>query len=74
MTPADETGTAPAAVLPAVLPAGSARDVAAATADAELMARYGIVRRPVDYFHVGPHRYTSLEDAVAEAKRSMARD
>lgn len=69
MNPADGTGKAPATV-PTAEPAG---DVAAATADAQLMARYGIVRRPVDYFHVGPHRYTSLEDAVAEAKRSMVR-
>jgi hypothetical protein len=39
---------------------------------AEEMARYGINRVPVDYFHYGSFRYTNLEDAVAEAKRQQA--
>jgi hypothetical protein len=34
----------------------------------EEMARYGITRVPVDYFHYGKYRYTNLEDAVAQAK------
>ena len=38
---------------------------------AEEMARYGITRVPVDYFHYGKYRYTSLEDAIAEAKRQQ---
>jgi hypothetical protein len=36
---------------------------------ADQMARYGITRVPVDYFHVGEFRYSNLEDAIAEAKR-----
>ena len=38
---------------------------------AEEMAKYGITRVPVDYFHFGVFRYTNLEDAVAEAKRDQ---
>ncbi len=37
------------------------------------MARYGITRVPVDYYHYGAFRYTSLEDAIAEAKRASQR-
>ena len=33
------------------------------------MERYGITRVPIDYFHVGEFRYTSLKDAIAQAKR-----
>ncbi|MEQ8816698.1 MAG: hypothetical protein RLO51_13290 [Thalassobaculum sp.] len=33
------------------------------------MSRLGITRVPMDYFHVGEFRYTSLADAVAEARR-----
>lgn len=33
------------------------------------MERYGIVRVPIDYFHVGGFRYTSLKEAIAQAKR-----
>jgi hypothetical protein len=36
--------------------------------DAE-MAKYGITRVPVDYFHYKGFRYTNLKDAVAQAKR-----
>ena len=35
----------------------------------EEMAKYGITRVPVDYFHFGEFRYTNLKDAVAQAKR-----
>lgn len=34
------------------------------------MARYGITRVPVDYYHYGAFRYTSLKDAIAEAERA----
>jgi hypothetical protein len=37
------------------------------------MARYGITRVPVDYYHYGAFRYTSLKDAIAEAKRASQR-
>lgn len=37
--------------------------------DAGEMSRYGITRVPVDYFHLGEFRYTSLTDAIAEARR-----
>jgi acetyl-CoA acetyltransferase len=36
---------------------------------AEAMAKYGITRVPTDYFHYKEHRYTSLDDAIAQAKR-----
>jgi hypothetical protein len=35
------------------------------------MAKYGITRVPVDYFHYGDFRYTNLKDAVAQAKRQQ---
>ena len=38
---------------------------------AEEMAKYGITRVPVDYYHYGKYRYTNLEDAIAEAKREQ---
>lgn len=37
------------------------------------MNKYGITCVPVDYFHVGQYRYTHLEDAIAEAKRQLAK-
>jgi hypothetical protein len=36
---------------------------------AEAMAKYGITRVPVDYFHYKEFRYTNLDDAIAEAIR-----
>jgi len=36
------------------------------------MTKYGITRVPVDYFYYGRYRYTTLDDAVAEAKRDQA--
>ena len=36
---------------------------------AEEMAKYGITRVPTDYFHYKEYRYTSLDDAIAQAKR-----
>jgi hypothetical protein len=36
---------------------------------AEEMAKYGITRVPTDYFHYKEYRYTSLADAIAQAKR-----
>jgi hypothetical protein len=38
---------------------------------AEEMAMYGITRVPVGYFHFKNFRYTSLAEAVAEAKRQQ---
>ena len=38
---------------------------------AEEMAKYGITRVPTDYFHYKEYRYTSLNDALAEAKRQQ---
>jgi hypothetical protein len=40
---------------------------------AKEMARYGITRVPADYYHYGAFRYTSLKDAIAEAKRASQR-
>jgi hypothetical protein len=42
----------------------------AAEADAALLAEHGIVRVPADRFEVDGYRYSSLGDAVAQAKRS----
>jgi hypothetical protein len=36
---------------------------------AEELASYGITRVPVDYFHLGEFRYTTLSEAIAQAKR-----
>jgi hypothetical protein len=38
---------------------------------AEEMVKFGITRVPVDYFYCGKFRYTSLKDAVAQAKRQQ---
>ena len=42
--------------------------------DAEKMAKYGITRVPVDYFHYGDFRYTNLKDAIAQAKRQQRQE
>ncbi len=34
-----------------------------------VMAKYGITRERTDYYHLDSFRYTSLKDAVAQAKR-----
>ena len=36
---------------------------------AEAMAKYGIARVPVDYFHYKEFRYTNLDDGIAQATR-----
>jgi hypothetical protein len=36
---------------------------------AEAMAKYGITRVPVDYFHYKEFRYTNLAEAIAQATR-----
>lgn len=38
------------------------------------MEKYGITRRSVDYFDYRDFRYTSLTDAVAQARRDHPRD
>ena len=40
---------------------------------ADELTKYGIARMPVDYFHYQGFRYSSLEDAIAEAKRRQTR-
>jgi hypothetical protein len=35
----------------------------------EAMAKYGITRVSIDYFHFREYRYTKLDDAIAQAKR-----
>jgi hypothetical protein len=37
------------------------------------MRKYGIERVPVDYFHVDGFRYSNMKDAVAQAKRTEAK-
>jgi len=39
---------------------------------AELMARFGIARIPADQYHYKGWRYSSLRDAVAQAKRDVS--
>ena len=41
-------------------------------ASSDEMAKYGITRVPVDYFHYKDYRYTNLSDAIAQAKRDRA--
>ncbi|WP_026168269.1 hypothetical protein [Kordiimonas gwangyangensis] len=36
----------------------------------EEMAKYGILRVSVNYYHFGEFRYTTLKDAIAQAKRA----
>ena len=45
-----------------------------ATGQLAQMARYGITRVPVDYFHFREFRYTSFADALAQAQRQAERD
>ncbi len=33
------------------------------------MIKYGVTRERMDYYHVAIFRYTSLKDAVAQARR-----
>jgi hypothetical protein len=40
--------------------------------DAELK-QLGINRVPTDTYHVGPYKYSNLNDALAEAERSSAK-
>jgi hypothetical protein len=58
MTPADRNETSPA-----INPEAT-----------EEMAKYGITRVPIDYFHYKEYRYTNLDDAIAQAKREHAAD
>ena len=39
---------------------------------AQEMAKYGITRVSIDYFHYKEYRYTRLDDAIAQAKRQPA--
>src|SRR5579871_5397790 len=48
------------------------KDVRGGEADAEVADGFGITRVSVEYFHYGEYRYTSLEDAIAQAKRDQA--
>ena len=39
------------------------------SADSDVMAEFGITRVPVTYFHYKNFRYTSLDEALAQARR-----
>ena len=41
--------------------------------DAELKKKCGIKRVQTDAYHVGPYKYSNLNDALAEAGRSSAK-
>lgn len=42
--------------------------------DEKSMENYGIIRVPVDYFWLGEYRYSSLKDAIVQAKRQEKLD
>lgn len=42
--------------------------------DEKSMEHYGIIQVPVDYFWFGEYRYSSLKDAIAQAKRQEKLD
>lgn len=48
----------------------SDKSAEAARRDTEEMAHFGITSHPVVYFHYKEYRYTRLEDALAEARRT----
>jgi hypothetical protein len=52
-------------------PADAKETSPAINAESSEMAKYGITRIPVDYFHYREFRYTNLKDAVAQAKRDQ---
>jgi len=57
-------------------PVSATRQSGGATLSPEVeaeIARLGITRVPVDYFHWREFRYTNLNDAVAQAKRAQAK-
>lgn len=35
------------------------------------MAKHGITKKPIYYYYHGDYRYTSLRDALAQAKRTV---
>lgn len=54
------------------MPTPDSADNAGADRDRELMDRHGITLVRADQYHVGGYRYTSLADAVAQARRHAA--
>jgi hypothetical protein len=50
----------------------AAQQAPAAAADPAELSRLGIRRVATEYFLVGPYRYSSLADAIAEARRGRA--
>jgi hypothetical protein len=66
--PATQPGKTPAAAAADQPPAPQPKNTLA-----EDMAKYGITRVPVDYYHHGVFRYTSLKDALAQARRAAPR-
>lgn len=59
-----------AAGKPKQAPAPAKPSIEPKNALAKDMAKYGITRVPVDYYHYGVFRYLSLKEAVAQAKRA----
>ena len=59
----------PAADRKEINPAINSEAVEANSETAQAMAKYGITRVPVDYFHYKEFRYTNLDDAIAQATR-----
>ena len=51
-------------------PIEGSRDVASMT-EPETLAHYGIVREPTAVYHLGGFRYSTLADAVAQARRGL---
>jgi hypothetical protein len=48
---------------------GRERLCPAETNEEDAMAKLGITRVPIDYFHYRQYRYTNLKDAIAQAER-----
>jgi hypothetical protein len=65
--PACPDGGAPSEV--SEIQASTVSEEEAGVMDDANASEYAITRAPVDYFHVGGYRYTSLKEAIAEAKR-----
>lgn len=41
--------------------------------EAEMMSRFGITKIPADRYHYREWRYSSLDDALAQARRDAAK-
>jgi hypothetical protein len=66
---AKQTPDAPAGGRPKASESHAPAAVVGVTPDEASPADYGITRESIDYFRVGGYRYTSVKEAIAEARR-----